>query len=310
MGFFDFFPYTNFHNVNLDWVLQRVKEWGELVEANDTAFHELEEANASFKAYVESYLENLDIQDEIDDKLDRMFESGVLGEYLQPYVSPVVTTWLDENITQPTGVVIDSSLTVSGACADAKAVGDRIKPLEYTGEDYFKTSLINCLQKMVFIDSTGEELITNLKSAMRLGEIFKFPDNTTIIHGNIERGTDSIATLNTATLNAGTLCATNRGENSSTVPFYNIYPFKQGEYNKVTVNCEYPTNGTLTFAVVQLTLQNGTYFVKRLGTNTAVNSSVNINPDNYQNYLAIVFRAVGFTPDSGITNASIKITKE
>ncbi len=127
MGFFDFFPYTNFHNVNLDWVLQRVKEWGELVEANNTAFHNLEEANASFKAYVESYLENLDVQAQIDDKLDRMFESGELTEYLQSYISSDVSAWLEENITEPTGVIIDSSLTVSGACADAKSAGDLIR---------------------------------------------------------------------------------------------------------------------------------------------------------------------------------------
>lgn len=126
MPFFDQYPYTNFHNINLDWVLQRVKEWGELVEQNNTAFHNLEEANENFKNYVTSYLENLDVQDEINNKLDSMLESGVLTEYMQPYISESVTTWLDENITQPTGVVIDSSLTVAGACADAKAVGERI----------------------------------------------------------------------------------------------------------------------------------------------------------------------------------------
>lgn len=130
MGFLDKYPYTNWHNVNLDWVLERVKEWGEMVEANDKAFKDLEEANASFKEYVTNYLHDLDVQVAIDDKLDRMFESGLLGEYLQPYVSPVVTTWLNENITEPEGVIIDSSLTVSGACADAKATGDKINNIE------------------------------------------------------------------------------------------------------------------------------------------------------------------------------------
>lgn len=148
MGFFDFFPYTNFHNVNLDWVLQRVKEWGELVEANDTAFHNLEEANASFKEYVETYLANLDVQGAIDDKLDRMFESGELTEYLQPYVSPVVTAWLDEHITEPTGVVIDSSLTVSGACADAFETGKRINETSFTEEA--KNALLNCLMNVLY----------------------------------------------------------------------------------------------------------------------------------------------------------------
>lgn len=126
MGFFDRYPYTNWHNVNLDWVLERVKEWGQMVEANDQAFQDLEEANASFKEYVTNYLQELDIQAQIDDKLDRMFESGELTDYLQPYIAGNVSQWLDKNITQPTGVVIDSSLTVAGAAADAKSAGDKI----------------------------------------------------------------------------------------------------------------------------------------------------------------------------------------
>lgn len=138
MPFFDYYPYTNFHNVNLDWILQAVKAWGQLVEQNNIAFQNLQEANENFKtfvtnninefeSYVTGYLENLDVQEEINNKLDAMFESGVLGEYLQPYVSPTVTTWLAQNITVPEGVIIDNSLTIDGACADAKAVGDKLK---------------------------------------------------------------------------------------------------------------------------------------------------------------------------------------
>lgn len=128
--FFDEYPYTNLHNVNLDWVLQAVKAWGALVEQNNIAFHNLEEANEDFKNYVTSYLENLDVQEEINNKLDSMSESGVLTQYMQPYISSSVTTWLDENITQPVGVVIDSSLTVAGACADAKKTGDEIRAIK------------------------------------------------------------------------------------------------------------------------------------------------------------------------------------
>lgn len=156
MGFFDRYPYTNWHNVNLDWVLERVKEWGQMVEANDQAFKDLKEANASFKEYVTNYLQDLDVQAAIDDKLDRMFEDGTLGEYLQPYVSPAVTTWLEENITEPEGVVIDSSLTVAGAAADAKAVGDKINEINYRIEDLspvtsdIKEAIIHCFDNVMF----------------------------------------------------------------------------------------------------------------------------------------------------------------
>lgn len=188
MGFFDFFPYTNFHNVNLDWVLQRVKEWGELVEANDTAFHNLEEANASFKLYVENYLADLDVQAQIDDKLDRMFESGELTDYLQPYVSDTVTDWLEENITEPTGVIIDSSLTVSGACADAKATGDRIKTFMFS-EDA-KRILIECLKNLSWYKDGLAKNYTNrlsvalgLKESERRAELPKEYEQVSYIYG-------------------------------------------------------------------------------------------------------------------------------
>lgn len=123
MPFFDKYPYTNFHNVNLDWVLERVKEWGQMVEDNNTRFENLLQANEDFKSYVNNYLQNLDVQEEINIKLDSMLESGVLIQYMQPYMSTGVTTWLNENITEPEGVIIDRSLTVEDACADAKATG-------------------------------------------------------------------------------------------------------------------------------------------------------------------------------------------
>lgn len=314
MPFFDKYPYTNFHNVNLDWILERVKEWGALVEQNNTAFHDLEEANEDFKNYVTSYLENLDIQAQIDDKLDRMFESGVLGEYLQPYVSPVVTTWLDENITQPTGVVIDSSLTVAGACADAKATGDRIRPLEYTGEDYFKTSLINCLQKMVFVDSTGEQLISDLKSSMGLGVIVNFPENSTLIQGSVVYGENingiRRAELNTDSNTRAILCSDNRNDNTGNIPFYGKYIFKQGEYNRVFVNAEYPNGTTLEFTASQLFILNGTYFVRRLGARNPINTTITIPVDNTENFIVIGFIANGFIPTNAINSAIVKLTKE
>lgn len=165
MGFLDKYPYTNWHNVNLDWVLERVKEWGEIVEANDQAFKDLQEANESFKRYVTEYLENLDVQAQIDDKLDRMFESGELTDYLQPYVSDTVTDWLDEHITEPVGVVIDSSLTVEGAAADSKAVGNRFNRDGLNNDiRYALTNLVSHIG--AWTDEHGREYVEALKVAL------------------------------------------------------------------------------------------------------------------------------------------------
>ena len=170
MPFFDHYPYTNFHNVNLDWVLQAVKSWGALVEQNNIAFHNLEEANAAFKEYVTGYITNLDVQEEINAKIDDMVSSGELGTYLSPYVHSEVTEWLDDNIT-PTSPPLDTSLTVAGAAADAKATGEAIDNVEVvlrpellTGQ--MKNMLWNLLQCAAYDgDSDYLTALNNFKNS-------------------------------------------------------------------------------------------------------------------------------------------------
>lgn len=52
------------------------------------------------------------------------------GTPTQEQVASAVSAWADENITVETGVVIDQSLSVQGAAADAKKTGDEISDLK------------------------------------------------------------------------------------------------------------------------------------------------------------------------------------
>ena len=45
-------------------------------------------------------------------------------------IAGAVTDWMDENLSSPTNPVVDSSLTVTGAAADAKKTGDEISSLK------------------------------------------------------------------------------------------------------------------------------------------------------------------------------------
>lgn len=198
MPFFDHFPYTNLHNVNLDWVLQKVKEWGAMVEQNNQNFIDLQAANESFKEYVTSYLTNLDVQEEINNKLDDMLQSGVLIPYLQPYIVTTVTDWLDENIT-PTTPAIDATLSIAGAAADAKATGDAIANLRaYIDAEGGLSNeaarlLVTVLSKMVTIDSniypTFVELADELNVSIPAGLPTGYTEYDYIAPANMSFGT-------------------------------------------------------------------------------------------------------------------------
>lgn len=108
----------------------------------------LHDAYDSLQTYVNTYFENLDVQEEINNKLDEMVEDGTIRNIFSEDVQDIlnvasdaaeqaiadipenVTDWLEEHITQETGYVIDDTLTVQGAAADAKKTGDEISALK------------------------------------------------------------------------------------------------------------------------------------------------------------------------------------
>ena len=136
----------------------------EAVEQNTNAvllaFNQLQD-------YVNNYFSSLDVQTEINNALNEMAQSGTLDEILAPIVeeqlggvvseqidgavaeqidesvlnqlpnaisdmsptaiSDAVDSWLDTHLDPQTATVIDDSLTISGAAADAKVTGEKIQ---------------------------------------------------------------------------------------------------------------------------------------------------------------------------------------
>ena len=82
--------------------------------------------------WINNWFTNLDVQEEINKKLDSMVADGSFGTLLHQtfdtqinqQTTNAVTTWLIANVT-PTGsaVIVDKSLSIEGAAADAKETG-------------------------------------------------------------------------------------------------------------------------------------------------------------------------------------------
>lgn len=119
MAIFENFPYTNFHELNLDWVIKIVKDCVEETGKTKISIEEL-------KAYVENYFENLDVQDEINNKLQQMYEDGdlevIIEQFLQTSSLLVFNTTTDmvaaENLVEDVTVMRLGNLTYDDGDTD------------------------------------------------------------------------------------------------------------------------------------------------------------------------------------------------
>ena len=118
MGIFQQFPYSNFHEFNLDQIIKIMREMQDEWTATKTEW-------ASYKEFIDNYFTNLNLDAETEKALRVLVADGTLDPVIDPVIAAEVAAWLAEHIT-PTTPAIDDTLTISGAAADAKATGDAI----------------------------------------------------------------------------------------------------------------------------------------------------------------------------------------
>ena len=123
--------------------------------------------------WINNWFTNLDVQEEINKKLDSMVADGSFGTLLHQtfdtqinqQTTDAVTTWLIANVT-PTGsaVIVDKSLSIEGAAADAKATGSWLNGLgginvtkfklpNDTSDDYMFNRAFNTLTEKIINDN-------------------------------------------------------------------------------------------------------------------------------------------------------------
>ena len=132
MSFENKYPYTDFHELNLDWFLARFKtvmdEWTQMKED----FHTLEGTVQEFTEFVTNYFDNLDVQEEINNKLDVMAEDGTLSSLIQPLfdeykvtIDGIVATQNSTIMTQNDRIqVLESRMDTFASLEEGSTTGD------------------------------------------------------------------------------------------------------------------------------------------------------------------------------------------
>ena len=155
-------PWTNLHDLNLDWIVntmkQTVEQWiayrlemdgkyADFTTQINSDFDDFtEQVNSDFdnftaginnwktliesefsdlQTYVQNYFDNQDLNESTRYVINQMIASGEFVEVLNPSIVSTVENWLNEHIT-PTTPALDNTLTITGAAADSQAAGVKI----------------------------------------------------------------------------------------------------------------------------------------------------------------------------------------
>ena len=121
------YPYTDFSELNLDWFLEQFKtlkeEWQSTEEqwaVMQQNFQTLEGVVQTFTTFVENYFENLDVQQEINNKLDQMALDGTLSTLLAPLVDDKLPDVVDTKLPAELATQLPGEVTTQlpGVVAD------------------------------------------------------------------------------------------------------------------------------------------------------------------------------------------------
>lgn len=136
----DLGPYTNFHELNQDWFLSEfnkvIKEWADMQKN----FTSLNQAFNDLHDYVHDYFKNLNVQKEIDKKLDEMAKDGSLYEIIRKYTDPIVNEQNAKITVLENRMNTFASLPEGSTAGNAELIDIRIPPFGFNNNNAYKTA--------------------------------------------------------------------------------------------------------------------------------------------------------------------------
>lgn len=178
---------------HINKMIEDMDNFNQSIENQENAFQELQTytnntknslitAYNELQSYVNHYFDNLDVQSEINNKLDRMAESGELDAIIQPHIADSVISWLEDNVDPSIATPVDESLTVAGMAADSHVTGIELKSkiTGKTGNNAFdKSGKHNIITQNYYRDyTTGVKTENNGWSVVEIvasyGEYYSF----------------------------------------------------------------------------------------------------------------------------------------
>lgn len=123
---------------------------------------------------------------------------GDPGVVTDEQVTTAVDEWLDDNVTQETGYVLDRSLTMSNAAAPADLVGDLKSAIDVGSlTPEIKTALLACFENVAWINEDGQGYVNALHGAL-YNEYWGVTNNLT----NCTTSNESVQTIKGAAYTA------------------------------------------------------------------------------------------------------------
>lgn len=211
MALFNYYPYSNFHELNLDWIIKAVIEYTEKVDKLEINFNEL-------KDYVVNYFDSVDFAEIVAAKIDEMFLNG---DFTTLFARYTYRTYLNKKALVEDTALVDGSII---RCLGYNSPGDNghFDGLISTTSQGYSILLDNGLYCNVVLSHTitpemfgavpdgDTDCTTQLQNAMEYTEnrtLEFYPGGTYVINDGSIEGTlllksNSILELNEATINS------------------------------------------------------------------------------------------------------------